>query len=72
MNSLFQLHRLNEVGMARAKAMAEQFDALLTWVESQPLGPGREIALCRTHLEEACFYAKKALAQNAENQVTNG
>jgi len=60
----FATHRLNEAGMRGAKALAEEFDALLTEVQAivGPSGDPRQLALCRTHLEEACFHAKKALA----------
>jgi hypothetical protein len=43
------------------EAIAVAFDTLLTQLEEYcPLGGGRQLALARTKLEEACFFAKKA------------
>lgn len=69
MNGLFDFHKLNENGQNKAKAIAESFDNLLTEIEPLVSGGGvRELAIVRTKLEEACFYAKKAMALNANNQ----
>lgn len=82
----FEVHILNEQGIANAKRLAEVFDGALTEIETlvpfgysrvpftssdgqpKPQSNGRELALVRTHLEIASFYAKKALAIHAENQ----
>lgn len=66
---LFRFHRLNMDGIAKATAVAELFDGLLTELETlwEP-STGREAALARTYLEQACFYAKKQLAINPLNQ----
>jgi len=68
MDPIFEVHRLNEVGLERAKAVAARFDYLLedlaVWC-----GPGREFAIVKTKLEEACFFAKKSLANQPENQA---
>lgn len=67
MNVLFEVHRLNEKGLGKAANIASFFDELLYQVEA--LCPaGRELALVKTKLEEACFYAKKAMASVTENQ----
>lgn len=82
-NKEFRVHKLNEVGMAKAEHLAALFDTLLNEVlatiEHDPAKAGiliadftktysgREIALVRTHLELASFYAKKAMAQLPEN-----
>jgi len=78
MNPLFGYHRLNVAGTEKAKQIAEQFDTLLHSVSALLPAPGagggsqtpgaREFAICKTKLEEACFYAKKALALDPENQ----
>lgn len=68
MSPLFQVHKLNDAGMAKARAIAEGFNALLEQLEGQ-CGAGREFALAKTHLEQACIYAKKAMATQPENQV---
>lgn len=77
-NKEFRVHRLNATGMAKAEYLAEVFDGALTNIlktvapapssSSQTPPNGREIALVRTHLELASFYAKKAMAQLPENQ----
>lgn len=57
MNKEFATHMLNEVGKAKAQAIAHAFDACLEAL-SVICPPGREMALARTKLEEACFFAK--------------
>lgn len=65
----FGVHLLNEQGISKAHEMAWRFSSLLEWLEQPGVCvPGRELALARTKLEEACFYAKKALATNLTNQ----
>lgn len=67
MDPLFQVHRLNENGMKRAEVLAESFDRLLT--ELSGLCPeGREFSIVKTKLEEAAFFAKKAIASATTNQ----
>lgn len=75
MRKEFEVHRLNQDGMAKAQRLAHAFEALLAEVEKETgLAPdtrgegGREMALVRTKLEEACFYAKKALANQMRHQ----
>lgn len=68
MNPLFQVHRLNKEGLAKAELLAGFFDDLLKGMEQLNLRDGRELALARTHLEEACFFAKKALATHPAYQ----
>jgi hypothetical protein len=73
----FEVHLLNADGIAKAGSMAAAFTALLNHVEmlaSPRPDPGlprgaRELALVRTHLELASFYAKKAMASQPENQA---
>lgn len=72
----FAVHRLNERGIARASAIGTSFTTLLAQLESlcqkddgSP-NTGRELAVCKTKLEEACFFAKKAMATQPGNQTT--
>jgi hypothetical protein len=66
---LFQTYVLNSRGVAKAEAIATVFDDLLAKVAA--LCPaGRELSIVRTKLEEACFYAKKSMASDPTNQVT--
>jgi hypothetical protein len=75
MHQEFEVHLLNDEGIAKAKRLAELFDNLLTEVETLCLVPGqgagpnaRQMAIVRTKLEEASFFSKKALAIIPENQ----
>ena len=66
MNKEFQVHMLNDAGKAKATEIAEAFDACLE--KLVVLCPaGRELALVRTKLEEASFFAKKAMASAPGN-----
>ena len=64
----FKVHMLNEKGKHKASELAEEFSQLLNNVESICGSAGRELALVRTHLEQAAFYAKRAMASQPENQ----
>jgi hypothetical protein len=69
MNPLFKTHLLNDVGIAKARAIAEAFDKLTTTLEVETAGGDpRCLALMRTNLEQAGFYSKKAMAVLPENQ----
>lgn len=76
MNQEFQVHLLNPKGIEKAKAIASAFDELLeklftlTSQEDKSVAPvrSREMSIVRLHLEEACFFAKKAMANILENQ----
>lgn len=65
--SLFQFHKLNEQGQLKAKAIQGVFEEALFKLDNI-VTYSREYAICRTKLEEACFYAKKAMAIQPENQ----
>jgi hypothetical protein len=67
MNKEFKVHRLNASGMMLAKQLAGNFDVLLESLKGF-IPEGRYLAIVRTKLEEACFFAKKGLAENPENQ----
>lgn len=66
MNKAFQVHMLNDEGKKKAAAIAGAFDACLTAL-ADVCPPGRELALVTTKLEEACFFAKKAMASDPAN-----
>lgn len=62
----FQVHMLNEQGKAKAVGIASAFDECLTKLEG--LCPAsRELAIVKTKLEEACFFAKKSMANDEAN-----
>lgn len=67
-NPEFQVHRLNEQGLKKADNIAVSFDNLLNELKGN-IPAGRELSLVQTHLEQACFYAKKAIAKQPENQL---
>lgn len=77
---MFEVHLLNEAGMAKARQLQREFQAFLETVETlcapgDPVAaqcafpePGaRELALVRTKLEEASFFAKRAMAMQPDN-----
>jgi len=64
----FKVHMLNEEGMSKAVGIADGFSHLLTGLELICGADGREMALVRTKLQEAAFYAKRAMAEKPENQ----
>jgi len=69
MDPLFEVHILNEQGKANAKDIATKFDNLLLDLEKVCADPpGREWSIVKTKLEEACFFAKKAMANKKLNQ----
>lgn len=67
-NPEFQVHRLNEGGLKKAEDIAIGFDNLLNELKNH-LPDGRELSLVKTHLEQACFFAKKAIAKQPANQL---
>jgi hypothetical protein len=67
MRKEFAFYPLSIAGKEKGQQIAEAFDELLTKIEA--LCPkGRELALVTTKLEEASFFAKKAMASASENQ----
>lgn len=64
---LFQFHRLNDDGIKKAEVIAHEFDDLLISLSSY-CPEGREFSIVKTKLEEASFFAKKAMAGAKENQ----
>lgn len=63
----FAVHMLNEDGKLKAGIIADAFSELLNVLEAQCMA-GRELSIVKTKLEEACFFAKKAMAINLANQ----
>ncbi len=58
----FQVHRLNAHGLETAEAIAETFSECLDRLERLCGAEGREMAIVRTKLQEANFFAKRAVA----------
>lgn len=61
MNKEFATHRLNQQGIDALTAMRGTFDTLLNSIVDI-LPAGRELAIVRTKLEEACFFAIKGIS----------
>lgn len=68
MHKEFEVHILNDEGKLRASVVATIFDTALTDLLEVIGTEGREVAIVRTKMEEACFFAKKAMAVRAEYQ----
>ena len=67
MNKEFQVHMLNEQGKSKAHTIANAFDTLLNTLIAINPESSREMSLVRTKLEEASFFAKKAMANDPTN-----
>ena len=63
MHEAFQVHTLTAEGKAHAVTIAEEFDHLVSRLDTI-IPEGRLRSIVITKLEEACFFAKKAMAQN--------
>lgn len=63
----FKFHTLNEGGIGKAQAIAYGFDELLTKLE-RLCADGRELSIVKTKLEEACYFAKQAMARCPLNE----
>ena len=69
MRKEFAFHKLNEDGQKKAVVFAEAYNQLADLLQAK-IGEGSpELTLAFRKLEESCFYAKKAMAQQAKHQV---
>jgi hypothetical protein len=68
-NKEFAVHMLNEQGKEKAKLIAEAFNTCLNQLATvcSIQAGGREFAIAKTKLEEACFFAKKSMAADTAN-----
>ncbi len=67
MNQEFTSHRLTVNGIAKINEIKRGFDSLLNLVGATA-PDNREFSIVRTKLEEACFFAVKAVSVEPENQ----
>lgn len=65
---MFEVHKLNDDGMRKAAALAKTFAALERELQNL-CAQSRELSIARTHLETACFYAKRAVAIDPDNHT---
>jgi hypothetical protein len=63
----FRVHMLNDAGKEKAETIARKFSTLLLDLSMLDATVGREGALVKTKLEEACFFAKKSMASQTAN-----
>lgn len=66
-NNEFSTKKLNGKGLERISTVRTIFDNLLDGVVGQ-VPPCRELAIVRTKLEEACFFAIKGISNEYLNQ----
>lgn len=66
MNKEFQVPVLSESGLEKARFIADAFDELLDKLD-EVCESCRELAITRTKLEEACFFATKAMLHATGN-----
>lgn len=66
MNKEFEVHMLNALGKEQANRIAETFDTCLNALLAY-CPEGRYMSIVRTKLEEASFFAKKAMASHPGN-----
>lgn len=69
MDAAFEVHMLNEEGKQKAVVIACKFYELWCSLQGLNATPGREMSIVHEKLEEACFFAKKAMANVKENQA---
>jgi hypothetical protein len=65
---MFDVHMLNEAGIDKAHRLRNGFEELLIHLEKLCGPDGREMSIVRTKLQEASFFAKRAMALRPENQ----
>lgn len=66
LHEAFAVHMLNAEGIEKATDIAETFDEMLSVLQTV-CPPGRAFSIVVTKLEEACFFAKKSMAQDPNN-----
>jgi hypothetical protein len=67
MDNLFAFHKLNTQGQEKATIIACWFVELISKLATV-CPESREFSITKTKLEEACFFAKKAMAVQLLNQ----
>ena len=68
MRQEFSVHVLNEKGLEQARQIGDIFSTALDRLE-EIVPAGRERALVVTKLQEAAFFAKRAIATDTTNQL---
>jgi hypothetical protein len=68
MRDEFKVHVLNDEGFAKAQVLGHLFSEMLDTIERM-IPAGRERALVVTKMQEASFFAKRAIALDPQNQT---
>lgn len=68
----FTVHRLNAAGLSFAEQVAQVMSRTLNELETLCGAGSREMAIVRTKLQEASFFAKRAVAERPEFQEHSG
>jgi hypothetical protein len=66
---LFSTVQLSSEGLRKVNTLRESFTEMVEIIEAILPGNSREISIIRTKLEEASFYAVKAVRNYKENQA---
>jgi len=66
---LFSTVQLSFEGLRKVNTLRESFTEMVEIIEAILPGYSREISIIRTKLEEASFYAVKAVRNYKENQA---
>lgn len=68
MRKEFKFHKLNAEGQKKSVEIAELYSNLADALSSLIFVSSPELTIAIRKLEESCFYAKKAMAQEDKNQ----
>lgn len=69
MRKEFKFHKLNEEGQKKAIVLAENYNSLADSITAIIGSGSPEATIAIRKLEESCFYAKKAMAEQEINQA---
>lgn len=58
----FKVHKLSEDGLENARKIARIFSTVLSELDDI-CAEGRSFSIAKTHLETACFFAKRAMCE---------
>ncbi len=67
----FNVHMLNDKGRAEAEQLATAYSALLDVID-QLVPQSREKSVAITELQTSCFWAKRGIAIQPDNQQKDG
>jgi len=68
MRKEFKFHKLNDDGIKKSISIAEKYNELADFICGIIAEGSAEYTIALRKLEESCFYAKKAMAEQEKNQ----